>query len=436
MKSIRHALFLCFVLLSSITNAQSRWSSYHYSVDATKYQGKKFKLEAWVKSKGSEDNSSAYLWVRVDKSNNERGFSDEMYRNPIKNPEWKKYTIEGTIDEGAEKLFFGTWSMFNGDFYFDDLKLSILNSKNKWEKVYEEDFENKSSTLKQGSGKQNVGINDLYSSTVENLEKTPNGKYYLKITGKNIPNYGQNKQVGKFADVNGIKLYYEIYGEGQPLLVLHGNGGDISNAGNFYPELMKKYKVIAVDSRGQGKSTDTDKPLTYDQMASDINELLNVLKIDSVNVWGQSDGGILSLLLAKDYPKKVRRALAFGANIQPDKSAIHEWSIDYEAGKIANPKTSEKERKLLVLMRDYPNLDFKELNKIKAPVLIMSGDRDFITLEHTIKMFQNIPNSHLCVIPGSTHGASWEKQDLFLKILYDFFDKPFEMPDTKSWIEE
>lgn len=422
---------LAFVNLS---HSQKNWVAYETSIEAKTLQGKKFKLETWVKSNGSEDNSTTFLWARVDKLNGKEGFSENMYKTPIKSNEWKKYTIEGTIDQDAEKLFFGNWSMYNGDFCFDEVTVSILNAKNKWEKVYTENFEDQNSDLKQGSGKENTGINNLFTNSIENSEKTPNGKYYLKVTGKNIPNYGHNNEVGKFADVNGIKLYYEIYGEGQPLLVLHGNGGDISNASNFYPELAKKYKVIALDSRGQGKSTDTDKPLTYDQMASDINELLNVLKIDSVNVWGQSDGGILSLLLAKDYPKKVRRALAFGSNIQPDKTAIHQWSIDYEAEKIANPKTPEKERKLLVLMRDYPNFDFKELNKIKAPVLIMSGDRDFITLEHTVKMFQNIPNSHLCIIPGATHGASWEKQDLFLKLLYDFFDKPFEMPDTKSWI--
>lgn len=419
----------------NLCQSQGVWSSYSHSIEAKPLQGKKIKLEAWVKSVCKDDNASTHLWLRVDKFDKKTGFFKNMGETPINNSEWKKYTIEGTIDQDAEKILFGNWSMYNGDYYFDDVSISVLNEKNKWEKIFVEDFENNSSLFKQSGNEVNKGQNNLFSHTVENLEKTPNGKYYLKVTGKNVPNFGHNKEVGKFADVNGIKLYYEIYGEGQPLLVLHGNGGDISNAHNFYPELMKKYKVIAVDSRGQGKSTDTDKPLTYDQMASDVNELLNVLKIDSVNVWGQSDGGILSLLLAKDYPKKVRRALAFGANIQPDKSAIHQWSIDADAKKIADPKIKEKERKLLVLMRDYPNFDFKELNKIQAPVLIMSGDRDFITLEHTVKMFQNIPKSHLCVIPGATHGASWEKQELFLKLLYEFFDKPFVMPDTKSWVE-
>lgn len=433
MNTKNNVLSLFVFLISLFGMAQEKWVAYRHQIDISKYQGKKIKLEALAKAEGQDDNSATYLWFRVEKLNGSIGAFNNMEQNPIKDPEWKKYTIEGIVDIDAQTLLFGNWSLFNGNYYIDNLILSVLNEKNKWEKVYAEDFENTNTNLKQGIGKGNSGINALFTNTVENVQKTPNGNYYLKISGKNIPNYGQNKDVGKFAEVNGVKLYYEIYGEGQPLLVLHGNGGSISSAANFYPELTKKYKVIAVDSRSQGKSTDTDQHLTYDQMASDINELLNILKIDSVNVWGQSDGGILSLLLAKDYPKKVRRALAFGANIQPDKSAIHQWSIDADAKKINNPKTSEKERKLLVLMRDYPNFDFKELNKIKAPVLIMSGDRDYITLEHSIKMFQNIPNSHLCVLPGTTHGASWEKQEMFLTLLYDFFDKPFEMPDTKSW---
>ena len=428
---------LMYLLLSIFfflpSKAQDIWVSYGSSIDAKSLQGKKFKLEAFLKAKGSEDNSATFLWVRVEKSNKERGVFKNMYETPIKNSEWKKYTIEGTIDEGAEKLFFGNWSMFNGEFYVDDLRISFLNKKNKWEKIYTEDFEKQNSTLSQGTGTEKNGMNELFTHSIENVEKTPNGKYYLKITSKNIPNYGQNKQIGKFADVNGIKLYYEIYGEGQPLLILHGNGGSINDGREFYPELIKKYKVIAIDSRAQGKSTDTDKPLTYDQMASDVNELLNQLNIDSTYVWGQSDGGILSILLAKDYPKKVKKALAFGANIKPDNSAIHQWSIDLDAKKISDTATTDKKRKLLVLMRDYPNIEYKELNKIKAPVLIMSGDRDYITLEHTVKMFQNIPNSHLCVIPGATHGASWEKQELFLKLMYDFFDKPFTMPDTKDF---
>jgi pimeloyl-ACP methyl ester carboxylesterase len=84
-------------------------------------------------------------------------------------------------------------------------------------------------------------------------------------------------------------------------------------------------------------------------------------------------------------------------------------------------------------MLDYPKLPYTALSAIKAPVLLMSGDRDVIRPEHILKMFQNIPNSQLCILPGATHGGAWEKQELFLMIMNDFFNKPFSMPDTKDW---
>jgi len=87
------------------------------------------------------------------------------------------------------------------------------------------------------------------------------------------------------------------------------------------------------------------------------------------------------------------------------------------------------------LMLDYPNIPYSELSKIKAPVLIMSGDRDVIRPEHILKMFQSIPNSQLCILPGATHGGAWEKKELFLTIMNDFFNQPFKMPDTRSWFE-
>ncbi len=430
----KRLLFSLFLLPLSLL-AQDNWVSYSTNIDIQKYEGKKFRLQAFIKTEGEDDGSAAMLWARIDKPEG-RSFMDNMRDRPVLVNEWKKYTIEGKIDPKCSKMLFGMIDVYNGSFYYDDIKLEIETSKNKWSTIYNEDFENGPSKLTQGiEGKPGSGYNLLYTDEIIQDKSAPSGKAYLKITGKNVPNYGLNKKIGKYADVNGIKLYYEIYGTGQPLLVLHGNGGSISNASPHYPELIKKYQVIAIDSRGQGKSTDTDKPLTYDQMASDINELLNQIKIDSANVWGQSDGAILGLLLAKDYPKKVKKVLAFGANIQPDSLAIFSWSINHEA-KIIKETKDLKEKKLLELMRDYPNVAYADLDKIKAPVLLMAGDRDFITPEHTVKMFQNIPNSQLCILPGSTHGASWERKELFLQFLFDFFDKPFQMPDTKDWYKE
>lgn len=250
-----------------------------------------------------------------------------------------------------------------------------------------------------------------------------------------LPRYGFNNKAGKFADVNNIKLYYEIYGKGQPLLVLHGNGGSIENGSIFYPELSKKYKVIAIDSRGQGRSGDTDTALTYEQMAADVNQLMEKLDIDSAFIWGHSDGAILGLILAMDYPKKVKKLLAYGANIQADSFAVSPWAIK-GMEKDFKKSTDVKERKLIRLMLDHPDIPFTKLSQIRIPVLIMAADRDIICAEHTLKLFRNIPNAQLSILPGATHNAAWEKKNLFMTMLNEFFNKPFSTPDSRSWFVE
>jgi len=121
-------------------------------------------------------------------------------------------------------------------------------------------------------------------------------------------------------------------------------------------------------------------------------------------------------------------------NIQPDSNAVFQWAIDHSKQIIKENKDA-KDVVLNQMMLDYPNMPYSELSKIKAPILVMCGDRGIIRPEHILKMYQSIPNSQLCVLPGATHGGAWEKQDLFLTIMNDFFNKPFTMPDTKNWFQ-
>jgi pimeloyl-ACP methyl ester carboxylesterase len=427
-------LFKTFVLLTTLSlsickaNAQRDWVSYSKAVNTKGYEGHKFRLTATIKSQPEDDSASARLWARVDKEKG-MGFFDNMWNKPIRSKDWKTYSIEGKIDSSSYQLAFGVLCQYNGSFYFDDMKLDIEISKGKWKTIFIENFETGSHGFEQGIQRWQSGLNSNFSAKI--VDAGGKGKVLL-VEGKDVPSYGMNSKAGKFADVNGIKLYYEIYGEGAPLVVLHGNGGSIQSASPFYPDLIKQYKVIAIDSRSQGRSTTTNQPLTYDLMASDVNALLEQLHIDSAFVWGQSDGAILALLLAKDYPKKVKRALAFSPNIQPDSLAVFSWAIT-ATEKIAAETSDPKVKALNQLMLDYPNLPYSELSKIKAPVMIMSGDRDVIRPEHILKMYQSIPNSQLCILPGATHGGAWEKKDLFLIIMNDFFNKPFTMPDTRDW---
>jgi pimeloyl-ACP methyl ester carboxylesterase len=432
---MRNALLrriLAIIILSVVAlsaNAQENWVSYSKAIDAANYAGHNFRLTAKVRTELSDDSAAAHLWARVDKSKGS-GFFDNMDDRPIRTANWKSYTVQGTIDSGATRLAFGMYCNYNGKFYFDDVKLDIETADNKWTNIFTAKFDDgKMDGLDEGIQIGQNGFNKKYTATVV----TANGSSKaLMIRGTGVPNYGVNSKVGKFADVNGIKMYYEIYGAGAPLILLHGNGGSIVSFSPFIGTLMKKYKVIAIDSRSQGKSTSTNATLTYDLMASDVNALLDQLHIDSVFVWGQSDGAILGLLLVKDYPKKVKRALTYSPNIQPDSLALFQWSIDV-MHKTVNESRDPKERALNQMMLDYPNIPYSELSKIKAPVLMMCGDRDVIRPEHILKMYQNIPNSQLCVLPGATHFGAWEKQELFLTIMNDFFNKPFTMPDTKDY---
>jgi pimeloyl-ACP methyl ester carboxylesterase len=415
-------------VIALLSHAQDNWVSYSKAIDATNYAGHNFRLTAMVRTELSDDSAAAHLWARVDK-NKGSGFFDNMDDRPIRAANWKSYTVQGTIDTGATRLAFGMYCMYNGKFYFDDVKLDIETADKKWKNIFTANFDDgKTDGLVEGIQIGRNGLNKKYTATIASNGSSK----VLLIRGTGVPNYGANKKAGKFADVNGIKLYYEIYGSGAPLVLLHGNGGSIANFSPFFPALIKKYKVIAIDSRDQGQSTTTNATLTYDLMASDVNALLDQLHIDSVFIWGQSDGAILGLLLAKDYPKKVKRAVVYSPNIQPDSSALFPWVLDV-IHKTVNESTSPKERALNQMMLDYPNIPYSELSKIKAPVLMMSGDRDMIRPEHILKMYQNIPNSQLCILPGATHFGAWEKQELFLRIMNDFFNKPFTMPDTKDF---
>lgn len=423
------ALFITLSFSIYKTSAQDNWVSYSKAVSTKGYEGHNFRLTAMVKSEPTDDSASARLWARADKEKG-YGFFDNMENKPVRSKDWKTYSIDGKIDTGAYQLAFGALCQYNGKFYYDDIKVDVETSKGKWKNIFVVNFENGNDTLEQGIQRWHSGFNKNYTAAI--VDADGKGKALL-IEGRDVPNYGVNNKVGKFAYVNGIKLYYEIYGEGAPLVVLHGNGGSIQSAASFYPDLIKQYKVIAIDSRSQGRSTTTtNEPLTYDMMASDVNALLEQLHIDSVFIWGQSDGAILALLLAKDYPKKVKRALAYSPNIQPDSLAVFQWAIT-AIHKIVAENQDPKQKALNQLMLDYPNIPYSELSKIKAPVMIMSGDRDMIRPEHILKMFQSIPNSQLCILPGATHGGAWEKKELFLTIMNDFFNKPFETPDTRSW---
>lgn len=257
--------------------------------------------------------------------------------------------------------------------------------------------------------------------------------------------YGNNAKVGKFATVNGIKMYYEIYGEGQPMLLIHGNGGDIASMGNQIEYFSKYYKCIIADSRAHGKSEEGTGRLMYEQMAADWAALLDQLKMDSTYVIGWSDGGILGLLLAIHHPKKVKMLAVMGANLRPDTSAVYAWAVDWVAkadkevdAMIAKKDPSQNwalQKKHLDLLGKQPNIPVSDLAKIAAPTLVLGGDRDVIREEHFVQIYQRISNAHLCIFPGETHMIPMTDSELFNATVHRFFKKPFTRPDTKDYFK-
>jgi len=244
--------------------------------------------------------------------------------------------------------------------------------------------------------------------------------------------YGNNPEAGKYYNIRGIKMYCEIYGTGKPLLMIHGNGGSIRSFENNIDFFSKKYKVIVADSRSQGKSRDKSDSISFEMMSDDEAALLDSLHIKKAFVIGWSDGGISALLLAIRHPKKVIKLVSSGANLRPDSTAIipPEWKKDnsrYEILKTEVISTFADKNKKKLFMLDFfqPNIPNTDLHKIRCPSLIIGGDHDIITIEHTALIYENIPRAYLWIVPDSGHRTMIEHKDEFNKRVDDFFSNSF-----------
>ncbi len=244
--------------------------------------------------------------------------------------------------------------------------------------------------------------------------------------------YGKNKEAGKYYTIRGFKMYVEIYGQGEPLLFIHGNGGSINNFTKQIPYFAKNYKVIIADSRAHGKSTDAADSLTYEMMADDYAALLDQMKIDSAYVVGWSDGGINGLLMAIRHPKKVKKLAITGANLRPDTTAVPQevWDLvvpTYNELKAKADKNAMEKGgfKLLKLLVENPHIPLSDLKKISCPTLVIGGDHDVIKEEHTMEIYKNIPNAYLWILPNSGHATAIVYADEFNSKVEMFFKQPY-----------
>ena len=242
-----------------------------------------------------------------------------------------------------------------------------------------------------------------------------------------------------YIDVNQVNLYFEIYGKGTTLLYLHGGLSSSLDFEKYIPEFSKHYKIIMIDRRGHGRSYDNDEPYSYDSMAEDIQAGLNVLKIDSVDVIGWSDGGVVGYHLASKFPTRVKKLIAVGANylVQGMTETTIEWITSqlnlqglYEhypeivttyRAQNPNPQNFDQfvEKTRAMWLRD-PYIAKEDLLKITIPVMLVAGDRDDIRLTHMQELHALIRNSQLCILPDTTHFIFDQYNDTVIIIFLSF----------------
>ena len=241
--------------------------------------------------------------------------------------------------------------------------------------------------------------------------------------------------VGNYADVNGLHMYYEIHGTGQPLVLLHGAFGTAAS----FPILSKDRQVIAIELQGHGHTADIDRPLTLEQMADDTAAVLKQLKIEQADFFGYSLGGNVSLAVAIRHPNLVRKLAINGSNfgnIEQDYSAeafeqFKNLPADFAPSMLKAPydkvAPNPKQWPVLVAKVKQLGLDSKgftseDLQSIKAQVLITIGDRDVVRAERAVELFRLIPNSQLAIFPGADHIAIFQSPDRVLPTINAFLN--------------
>lgn len=246
-----------------------------------------------------------------------------------------------------------------------------------------------------------------------------------------------------YVDVNGVHMYYEVHGDGSPLVLLHGGVMTIElDFAALLPELVTRHTVIAVELQGHGRTADTGRAITPAALASDVVGLLDHLGIDRAHVLGHSLGGGVALELAVSHPDRVRSIVPMSITVRPD--GTHEEITDpskhatstrmptpqdfadmTEAYKRLSPHPEHFDDFVAMLAGVASQLEGwtdEQLAGVTAPTLLMIGDHDFTTVEHAAQMLRLIPGSQLAVLPGTTHMSITRRPDLVIPMLTAFLD--------------
>jgi pimeloyl-ACP methyl ester carboxylesterase len=238
---------------------------------------------------------------------------------------------------------------------------------------------------------------------------------------------------GESVEINGANIYYEIYGEGDPLILIHGGLGSGDYWVNQIPVFAETYQVIVMDSRGHGRSSFDEQPITYELMASDVLGLMDHLGLAKASIVGWSDGGIIGLEIAINNPDRLNKVVAYGANFDPTgvrldvgenayfNAYIEKAAVDYMALSPAPERWEEFLENIGTMWATLPNYTEEQLQSITTPFLILDGEEEeAIDLNQTKLMALLIPGAELVLMEGTGHFAMMEQPDEFNTIVLDY----------------
>jgi len=233
---------------------------------------------------------------------------------------------------------------------------------------------------------------------------------------------------GSYLKVNGERFYHEIHGEGEPVMLLHGAWSTIESLICQVGPLSEGYQTILVERRGHGRTPDTHGKFTYMQGARDMIAILDSLDLERVDIVGWSDGAVIGLLMAKQFPDRVRRLVSISGSYHP-RGYTREFANEFEKGNVddLDPRIAQLYglttpdgadhfpvvfEKIRDMSSSHPRMTKRDLGTIKTPILVMSGDEDIVALEHSVNLYKGLANGLLSIIPRSTHMLPMERPEL------------------------
>lgn len=272
------------------------------------------------------------------------------------------------------------------------------------------------------------------------------------------PAFAQSEPVGDYVDINGMKMYYEVTGSGDPLVVLHGAYMNIDTMGEIIPRLAETHTVYALEFQGHGRTNDIDRPITYPNLSDDVAAFMEAVDLEKADILGYSMGAAAGLKLAIDHPDKVDQLVAISVaysmeGMQPEFLAmVPTMAPEMFVGTpmedawkqyAPDPAGFRPFVERMIALEHEPLHWEADVKALKTPVLIISGDADVSTLEHSVAMFRllgggimgdmgnPLPASRLAILPATSHTAIIDQVDLL-----EGFIEPFLAGETPKGMFE